>query len=61
LAREARAAMETQRRESLPPSLWQLFKRMTHPDARRGLSFVTSMLPRSAAPGGNINRDLAGS
>jgi uncharacterized protein YjgD (DUF1641 family) len=36
--------METQRRESRPPSLWQLFKRMTHPDARRGLSFVTSML-----------------
>ena len=44
LAREAYTAMETQRRESRPPSLWQLFKRMTHPDARRGLSFVTSML-----------------
>ena len=44
LAREANAAMESQRRQSRPPSLWQLFKRMTHPDTRRGLSFVTSML-----------------
>jgi uncharacterized protein YjgD (DUF1641 family) len=44
LAREAYTAMETQRRESRPPSLWQLFRRLTHPDTRRGLSFVTSML-----------------
>ena len=44
LAKEAYTAMETQRRESRPPSLWQLFQRMRHPDTRRGLSFVTSML-----------------
>lgn len=44
LAREAYNTMETQRRESRPPSLWQLFRRFTHPDTRRGLSFVTSML-----------------
>lgn len=44
LAKEACVAMETQRREVRPPSLWQLFRRMSHPDARRGLSFVTSML-----------------
>ena len=43
LAREAYTAMETNRRES-SPSLWQLFKRFTHPDARRGLSFVASLM-----------------
>ena len=32
------------RAQSQPPSLWQLFKRMRDPDARRGLSFLTSML-----------------
>ena len=44
LAKEAYTAMETERRESRPPSLWQLFRRMNQPDARRGLSFATSML-----------------
>ncbi len=44
LAKEAYTAMETQRREIRPPSLWQLYRRMNQPDARRGLSFVTSML-----------------
>jgi uncharacterized protein YjgD (DUF1641 family) len=44
LAREAYTAMETNRRESRPPSLWQLFKRFTHPDARRGLSFVAALM-----------------
>ncbi len=44
LAKEAYTAMESERRESKPPSLWQLFRRMTHPDARRGLSFGLSML-----------------
>jgi uncharacterized protein YjgD (DUF1641 family) len=44
LAKEAYNAMETQGRESRPPSLWQLYKRMNQPDTRRGLSFVTSML-----------------
>jgi len=44
LAKEAHSAMDTQRRESQPPSLWQLYKRMNQPDTRRGLSFLTSML-----------------
>ena len=44
LAKEAHTAMETESRESRPPSLWQLYKRMKQPDTRRGLSFVTSML-----------------
>jgi uncharacterized protein YjgD (DUF1641 family) len=43
-AREAYTVAENERRESKPPSLWQLFKRVNHPDARRGLSFATSML-----------------
>jgi uncharacterized protein YjgD (DUF1641 family) len=44
LAKEAYEAMETERRENRAPSLWQLFKRMTHPDTRRGISFTLSML-----------------
>lgn len=44
LAKEAVEAMATHRREEKPPSLWQLFKRANHPDARRGLSFLTLML-----------------
>ncbi len=43
-AREAYTVAQNERRESHPPSLWQLFKRVNHPDARRGLSFATSML-----------------
>ena len=43
-AREAYGVAETERREGKPPSLWQLFQRIRHPDARRGLSFATSML-----------------
>ncbi len=27
-----------------PPGLWQIFRRLSHPDARRGLSLMTSML-----------------
>ena len=30
--------------EKEPPSLWTLFRRSTCPDARRGLSFLTSLL-----------------
>lgn len=36
--------MDAHRKEMQPPSLWQLFKRMRDPDARRGLSFMTSVL-----------------
>lgn len=43
-SKEAQAAVETHKRESKPPSLWQLFRRMSQPEARRGLSFLTSML-----------------
>ena len=44
LSKEAVAAMESHKRETKPPSLWQLFKRMMHADTRRGLSFLTHML-----------------
>jgi uncharacterized protein YjgD (DUF1641 family) len=32
------------RAEAKPPSLWQLFRRSTNEDARRGLSLLTTML-----------------
>jgi uncharacterized protein YjgD (DUF1641 family) len=38
------AAADEHKKEKDPPSLWQLFKRMCAPDARRGLSFMTRML-----------------
>jgi uncharacterized protein YjgD (DUF1641 family) len=37
-------AAETHRSEAEPPTLWQLFKRIRTPEARRGLSFATRML-----------------
>ena len=37
------ATLEHQK-EQTPPSLWQLFRRSTSEDSRRGLSFVTLML-----------------
>ena len=37
-------AAESHRRESKPPSLWQLAKRATSEDSRRGLSFMTMLL-----------------
>jgi uncharacterized protein YjgD (DUF1641 family) len=42
--KEAAAAAENHARESQPPSLWQLFKRMRRRDTRRGLSLLTSMM-----------------
>ncbi|MDQ2834969.1 MAG: DUF1641 domain-containing protein [Acidobacteriota bacterium] len=39
----ARASAQ-QKQEEKPPSLWQLFKRATSEDGRRGLSFMTLML-----------------
>ena len=44
LSKEMAVAIDTHKREQEPPSLWQLFKRATSPDARRGLSFMTLML-----------------
>ncbi len=44
MAREAYRAMEDRKRPEKPPTLWQLFRRMTHEDTRRGLSFLTTML-----------------
>jgi uncharacterized protein YjgD (DUF1641 family) len=38
------AASEEHKAEKEPPSLWQLFKRMRTPDARRGLSLMSRML-----------------
>jgi len=43
-ANEVQKARETHRREQDPPSLWQLYKRMRDPDARRGLSLMTHLL-----------------
>jgi uncharacterized protein YjgD (DUF1641 family) len=37
-------AAEEHKSEKEPPSLWQLFKRMRTPEARRGLSFMTRMI-----------------
>jgi uncharacterized protein YjgD (DUF1641 family) len=37
-------AAEEHRREKTAPSLWQIFKRTTSADGRRGLSFATHLL-----------------
>lgn len=37
-------AAAQQKQEEKPPSMWQLFKRATSEDGRRGLSFMTLML-----------------
>jgi uncharacterized protein YjgD (DUF1641 family) len=38
------AACQEHAHEEKPPSLWQLFRRSTDADSRRGLSFLTSLL-----------------
>ncbi len=38
------SASEEHRREEEPPSLWQIARRTTSEDSRRGLSFVTMLL-----------------
>jgi uncharacterized protein YjgD (DUF1641 family) len=38
------SAVREQKQEKKPPSLWQLFKRATSEDGRRGLSFMTMLL-----------------
>ena len=44
LAKSLDDAASQQQQEKEPPSLWQLFKRATSADARRGLSFMTNLL-----------------
>lgn len=39
-------ASRAQENEKTPPSMWQLFKRMTSEDSRRGLSLMTLTLVR---------------
>lgn len=41
---EMQKARETHREEKNPPSMWQLWRRMRDPDARRGLSLMTHLL-----------------
>jgi len=43
LSREMAEATESHRVEA-PPSVWELFKRIQQPEARRGLAFLTSVL-----------------
>ena len=44
LSRASTEATEQHKQESMPPSLWQLFKRASSEDGRRGLSFFTFFL-----------------
>jgi len=44
LAQAMEGAAVEQKQEKEPPSLWQLFKRSTSKDARRGLSYMTRVL-----------------
>lgn len=44
LAQAMEGAATEHKREEKPPSLWQLFRRATSADARRGLSYMTHVL-----------------
>ncbi len=44
LAKALDGAAQQKEAEQKPPSLWQLFRRVTSEDGRRGLSFVTMIL-----------------
>lgn len=44
LSKAVVTASEEHRREATPPSLWQIARRATSEDSRRGLSFVTLLL-----------------
>ncbi len=44
LSRASSEATEQHQQERTPPSLWQLFKRASSEDGRRGLSFFTLLL-----------------
>jgi uncharacterized protein YjgD (DUF1641 family) len=43
LSKELAEAVEAHRAEA-PPSVWELFKRIQQPEARRGLALLTSLL-----------------
>lgn len=43
-SKEAYTALERHDIEQDPPTLWQLFKRLRHPETRRGLSVVMTIL-----------------
>jgi uncharacterized protein YjgD (DUF1641 family) len=43
-SKEAYSALETHKLEQVPPTLWELFKRLRHPDTRRGLSLLMVLL-----------------
>jgi uncharacterized protein YjgD (DUF1641 family) len=53
LSKEMAQAMQQHKLEQTPPSLWQLMKRATSSESRRGLSFVTLLL-------GAFGRSLGG-
>jgi uncharacterized protein YjgD (DUF1641 family) len=44
LSKEMQAAFANHQQEVQPPSLWQLFRRVRQPEARRGLSLMTTLL-----------------
>lgn len=44
LSRASTESTERHKQERTPPSLWQLFKRASTEDGRRGLSFLTLLL-----------------
>jgi uncharacterized protein YjgD (DUF1641 family) len=44
LSKAMTSATEEHKREQTPPSLWQIAKRATSEDGRRGLSFITLLL-----------------
>ena len=44
VSRAMTSASEEHKQERTPPSLWQLWKRATSEDGRRGLSFITLLL-----------------
>ena len=44
VAKEACTALETHQTEQQPPTLWQLFRRLGHPDTRRGLSLLIGIV-----------------
>ena len=44
LAKALDGAARQKEAEKRPPSLWQLFRRVTSDDGRRGISFVTTIL-----------------
>jgi len=46
MARSFEADGDAPKLEKKPPSLWQVFRRMTSEDGRRGLGFITALLTK---------------